>query len=276
MHSIASCPLNLLTWYIDGSLTLDVVKWPLVTRLRSPCSYKILAMHSTVVCSRAVDSWLATGVLGMTLNCIHIFIVTGSFLYWCVMRPASQRFFLHGCICCIHLRILIVFYLATFLGTNGLSVLMCRKAINQSINQATGTGLESVFWLWGLDPLTPAMGACNWKRLFHAAALWFCRVKDTVLRFPSDQINRHLQLLKMFATGAQAGSSWLWLCHASAMRFVDWFRLQGYSWNKIRRNLSVLIVMATSSKWLFLARFFLEWHILLGYPSRLFNWTCSI
>jgi len=34
-------------------------------------------------------------VLGMTLNCIHIFIVTGSFLYWCVMRPASQRFFIH-------------------------------------------------------------------------------------------------------------------------------------------------------------------------------------
>jgi len=25
----------------------------------------------------------------MTLNCIHIFIVTSSFLYWCVMRPAN-------------------------------------------------------------------------------------------------------------------------------------------------------------------------------------------
>jgi len=32
-------------------------------------------------------------VQGMTLKCIHIFIVTGSFLY--VMRPASQRFFIH-------------------------------------------------------------------------------------------------------------------------------------------------------------------------------------
>jgi len=67
----------------------------------------------------------------MTLNCIHIFIVTGSFLYWCVVRPASQRFFVHSC---IYLRILIISYLATFLGTNSLSVLMCRKAINQSIN----------------------------------------------------------------------------------------------------------------------------------------------
>jgi len=119
-------------------------------------------------------------VLGMTLNCIHIFIVTGSLLYGCVMRPASQRFFMHSCIlfvclllggasalfgplvprvCStstvlgtsslsgadvplsskqtnkIYLRILIISYLATFLGTNGLSVLICRKAVNQYINE---------------------------------------------------------------------------------------------------------------------------------------------
>jgi len=73
----------------------------------------------------------------MTLNCIHIFIVTGSFLYWCVMRPASQRFFIHSC---SYLRILITPYLATFLGTSSLSVLMCRKTINQSI-------LASLHWL---------------------------------------------------------------------------------------------------------------------------------
>jgi len=85
-------------------------------------------------------------VLGMTLNCIHTdwcpwhdvklhphFIVTGSFLYWCVMRPASQRFFIHNC---IHHRILIISNLVTFLGTNSLSVLMCSKAVNQSINQS--------------------------------------------------------------------------------------------------------------------------------------------
>jgi len=46
------------------------------------------------------------------------------------MRPASQRFFIHSC---IYIRILIISYLATFLGTNSLSVLMCRKAVNQSI-----------------------------------------------------------------------------------------------------------------------------------------------
>jgi len=66
---------------------------------------------------------------GMTLNCIHIFIVTGSILYRYVMRLASQRFFIHSC---IYLRILLVSYLATFLGTNSLSVLMCRIAVNQS------------------------------------------------------------------------------------------------------------------------------------------------
>jgi len=46
------------------------------------------------------------------------------------MKPGSQRFFVHSC---IYLRILIISYLATFLGTNSFSVLMCRKAVNQSI-----------------------------------------------------------------------------------------------------------------------------------------------
>jgi len=69
-------------------------------------------------------------VLDITLKCIHIFIITGRFLYWCVLRPASQRFFIHSC---IYLRILIISYLATFLGTYSLFVLMCRKAVNQSM-----------------------------------------------------------------------------------------------------------------------------------------------
>jgi len=79
---------------------------------------------------------LNNDVLGMTLNCVHIFIVTVRLLYWCVMRPASQRFFIRSC---IYVRILIISYLATFLGTNSLYdlyvlIMMCRKAINQSIN----------------------------------------------------------------------------------------------------------------------------------------------
>jgi len=54
------------------------------------------------------------------------------------MRPASQRCFIHSCIC---LRILIISYLATFLGTNSFSVLIGRKAVNQSINQSINQGL---------------------------------------------------------------------------------------------------------------------------------------
>jgi len=53
-----------------------------------------------------------------------------SFLYWCVMRPASQRFFIHSC---IYQRILIISYLATFLGTIvAFLCCMCREAVNQS------------------------------------------------------------------------------------------------------------------------------------------------
>jgi len=55
----------------------------------------------------------------MTLNCIHIFIVTGSSLYWCAMRPTNQHFFIHSC---IYLRILIISCsTSTILGSNGLN-----------------------------------------------------------------------------------------------------------------------------------------------------------
>jgi len=70
----------------------------------------------------------------MTLNCTQIFIVTGSFLYGCVMWPASQRFFIHSC---IYLWILILYYLATFLGT---IAFLCVCAVKQSINQSVTHG----------------------------------------------------------------------------------------------------------------------------------------
>jgi len=91
--------------------------------------YRLNIEHVTVLLFFFLLSTRFIVVLGMTLNCIHIFIVTGSFLYWCVRRPASQRFFIHSC---IYLRMLIISYLTTFFGTNSLSVLMCRKAVNQS------------------------------------------------------------------------------------------------------------------------------------------------
>jgi len=90
-----------------------------------------IALNSTPWLMKPPGLQLSLRVVGMTLNYIHIFIVTGSFLYWCVMRPASHRFFIHSC---IYLRILIISCLTTFLSTNSLSVLMCRKAVNQSIS----------------------------------------------------------------------------------------------------------------------------------------------
>jgi len=95
--------------------------------------YDTVGIRKSKLIKMTTVNSLKTCVQGMTLNCIHIFIVTGSFLYWCVMRLASQRLFLHSC---IYLRILIIAYLATFLDTNSLSVLMCCKAVNQSINQS--------------------------------------------------------------------------------------------------------------------------------------------
>jgi len=68
---------------------------------------------------------------------------SGSFFYWWVRRPASRRFFIHSY---IYLRILS--YLATFLCTNSLSVLMWRKAVNQSIN-IDDCGCESIINLYG-------------------------------------------------------------------------------------------------------------------------------
>jgi len=54
---------------------------------------------------------------GMTLNCIHIFIITGSFLYDVLAGQSDQRFFIHNC---IDLRIWIISSLATFPGTKSL------------------------------------------------------------------------------------------------------------------------------------------------------------
>jgi len=100
----------------------------MVTSLAACLSWRML-MHRQMLGWCRPRSPLSLHVLAMTLNCIHIFIVTASFLYLCVMRPASQRFYIYSC---IYLQILIISYLTTFLGTNSLSVLMCRKAVNQS------------------------------------------------------------------------------------------------------------------------------------------------
>jgi len=60
-----------------------------------------------------------------------------------------QRFFIHSC---IYLRILTISYLATFLGTNSLSVLICGKSIKSKIYcSVKHADIELVsFWQVGL------------------------------------------------------------------------------------------------------------------------------
>jgi len=60
---------------------------------------------------------------------------------------SNQRFFIHSC---IYLRILIISCLATFIGTNNLSVLIADvpKTVNQSINYSS-------LLFWGLQPQKP-------------------------------------------------------------------------------------------------------------------------
>jgi len=92
-----------------------------------------------------------THVQGMTLNCIHIFIVTGSFLYWCVIKVVSLRFFIQSR---IYLRIFSISYLATFLGTSQ-SVLMCRKAVNQSMSHALSLSTPTISQYHKITTSTP-------------------------------------------------------------------------------------------------------------------------
>jgi len=74
--------------------------------------------------------WLMR-VLGMTLNCIHISLSLVVFVLMC--HEAGQVAFLH-----IQLSLttnLDHILFSNVSGTNSLSLLMCRKAGNQSINQ---------------------------------------------------------------------------------------------------------------------------------------------
>jgi len=70
----------------------------------------------------ALVCWLLVPVTGSRL-CRYPSSVGNKMVITIVRIAAGLR---------IYLRILIIFYSATFLGTNSLYVLMCRKAVNQS------------------------------------------------------------------------------------------------------------------------------------------------
>jgi len=163
-HNSGEVPINMacdLSAFNNSSFSVPVNRTQACAIFNSMITKQEIWMSKThkslKVCGR-----LLVYVLGMTLN----FHVTGSFLYWCVMRPASQRFFVHSC---IQLQILIISYLATFLGTNSLSVLMCRKAVNQSI----------AFWHIKTTILVYHMGV-KWILMKYIVIWWkrMCPLRD--------------------------------------------------------------------------------------------------
>jgi len=130
--------INFSTWYMKWHQVVNLITstgWCELNDFRlGGVQLKPICLEPSINTGRAVlmlvnfylqVSFWCGFVLGMTLNCIRIFIVTGSFFYWCVIRPARQRFF-------IYLRILIISYLATFFA---LIDFLCWCAVKQSINQ---------------------------------------------------------------------------------------------------------------------------------------------
>jgi len=69
-------------------------------------------------------------IMGMKLNCFHIFIVMVAF---CTDVSLGRPLSVSSCtvVFIIYLGILIISCLTTFLGTYNLSVLMCRTAVNE-------------------------------------------------------------------------------------------------------------------------------------------------
>jgi len=146
----------------------------------------------------------------MTLNCIHIFIVTGSYLYWCVMRLASQRFFIHSC---IYLRIWIISYLVTFLGTYSLSVLKCRKAVNQSTVRGGSRG----------PPILVPPFPFSLSLLYHCYFFILLPFSDTTnpppltyLPAPGKKSSTEWHHIKWLAIGKKS-----WIRHWVTSRFSD-------------------------------------------------------
>jgi len=100
------------------------------------------------------------------------------------MRPASQHFFIHSY---IYLPILIISYLATFLGTNSLSVLMCRKAVNQSINQSINFDESWIFGVRVVDSKGFHRGGSRPEAVFRTSPCFIQWLKSNGP--PSDSCN---------------------------------------------------------------------------------------
>jgi len=84
------------------------------------------------------------------------------------MRLASQCFFIHSC---IYKLILIISYLATFLGNNSLSKRMCHKAVNQSIHvyYPTSPNFNPYQSAYHRNQSTETALLCTLDHVYHSA-----------------------------------------------------------------------------------------------------------
>jgi len=91
LNNLVMCWQYLETRYsyafrVIGSVTMGV---GLVSKT-SPTTFLEKKLHIWKIIYLYDDVMFMMMVLGMTLNCNHIFIVTGSFLHWCFMRPPDS------------------------------------------------------------------------------------------------------------------------------------------------------------------------------------------
>jgi len=116
--SLSVDPINLVVRITMVTIYLYIASWY--------CLYSLYRTHPCGI-------WLIFSSMGMTLNYFHIFIVTGSFLYmyWCVMRPASQH---------PSYTVLFIYESWSYLISQSFLALiafLCWCAVQQSINQST-------------------------------------------------------------------------------------------------------------------------------------------
>jgi len=113
--------------------------------------------------------------VGVTLNCIHIFIVTGSFLYPCVMRPSSRV--------CSYTVVFIYESWSYLIQQRFLALIafLCWCAAKQSINQSSYLQIQfrnsPFLWCKLFWPIT-ILSTCFW---FDTIMLIFASKNYTML-----------------------------------------------------------------------------------------------
>jgi len=141
----SSCEAIIINLLLPRRLNAHLT--PLVTAIVGYVNIAHCKHHHEWVCFRYIE-----------LNRLHC--VKPGYRVWRSPKPVNPGFEKTARVCQPYLRILIISYLATFLGTNSHSVLMCRKEVNQSISQSLtiwpfitkfGGNVTNSIWIWWFE-----------------------------------------------------------------------------------------------------------------------------